>query len=125
IFAFTLFMPNIPWLLADEEQSARKAIAAQGKDLVEIAKEVKKEEEKKLDSQAARQAKKLEALGEKMQRGRMGKKEALTALGQLKKDLEKSSQNAAQNQNAGANNEQMQSALEQLADQPMDSEAGK
>jgi hypothetical protein len=124
IFALTLFMPNVPWLLADEEQAARKAIALQGKELVEVAKEVKKEEEKKPDTKAAREAKKLEALGQKMLRGRMGKKEALTSLGELKKDLEKAAKTNSQNSDA-ASNQQMQAALEQMAEQPMDSEAGK
>lgn len=125
IFGLTLFMPNVPWLLADEEQAARKTIQEQGKELETIAKEVKKEEAKTPQSEAARQAKKLAALGEKMQRGRMGKKEALTGLGELKKDLEKAAKNDGQNQNSGASQEQMQAALEQIASQPMDSEAGK
>jgi hypothetical protein len=125
IFALTVFMPNVPWLLADEEQAARKTIALQGKELVEVAKEVKKEEAKKPDSDAARQAKKLEALGQKMLRGRMGKKEALTSLGELKKDLEKAAKTDSQNNQDSGSNQQMQAALEQMAEQPMDSEAGK
>lgn len=125
VFALTVFMPNVPWLLADEERAARKTIQAEGKELEEIAKEVKKEEEKKPDTTARRQAAKLEALGHKMQRGRMGKKETLTALGELKKDLKKAAKNDGGSQDNSPSNEQMQAALEQIADQPMDSEAGK
>ena len=125
IFAITLFMPNVPWLLAAEERADRKTIQAQGKELETVAKEVKKEAEKKPDTSARRQAQKLESLGNKMQRGRMGRKEALTALGELKKDLEKSAKNDGANQDNAAANEQMQAAMEQIATQPMDSEAGK
>ena len=118
-------MPNVPWLLAAEERADRKTIQAQGKELETVAKEVKKEAEKKPDTSARRQAQKLESLGNKMQRGRMGRKEALTALGELKKDLEKSAKNDGANQDNAAANEQMQAAMEQIATQPMDSEAGK
>ena len=125
MFAITLFMPNVPWLLAAGEQASRKTIAAQGKDLVEVAKEIKKDEAKTPQSEAARPAQTLEARGQKMLRGRLGKKEALTGLGELKKDLEKAAKNDGQNQNSVAGQEQMQAALEQIAKQPMDSEAGK
>ena len=125
IFAITLFMPNVPWLLAAEDQADRKTIQAQGKKLEIVAKEVKKEEEKKPDTSARRQAQKLGALGQKMQRGRMGKKEALTALGELKKDLEKAAKNDGANQDNAASNQQMQAAMEQIAQQSMESEAGK
>jgi hypothetical protein len=40
-------------------------------------------------AEAKRMAKKLEALGKQMQRGRMSKKEALLSMGQLRQELEK------------------------------------
>jgi hypothetical protein len=86
------FMPNVPWLLSAAEQTQRSNIAQQGKGLVAVAKEVKKDEPKQADEEAEsrRLARRMEALGRKMMRGRMNKKEALTSLGELKKDLEKS-----------------------------------
>lgn len=121
------FMPNVPWLLSAQEKVARGNIAQQGEGLVAIAKEIEREQPKEVkeDAESKRLARRIEALGKKMMRGRMGKKEALTSLGELKKDLEKAAKNDGQNQNSGSDLQNMQQALEQLADQPMESEAGQ
>jgi hypothetical protein len=121
------FMPNVPWLLSASEQATRGNIANQGAGLVAVAKEIRKDEPKeaKENSESKKLARRMEALGQKMMRGRMGKKEALTGLGELKKDLEKAAKNDGQNQNAGADQKSMQQALQQLADQPMESEVGQ
>jgi hypothetical protein len=127
LFIVAVLMPNVPWLLSTAQQSQRRVIAEQGKALVAVAKEVKKEEPKATEetSEGRRLAKRIEALGHKMMRGRMDKKEALTALGTLKKDLEQATKNDGQNQDAGSDLKSMQQALQQLADQPMESASGK
>ncbi|HVF10228.1 MAG TPA: hypothetical protein VNA16_05465 [Abditibacteriaceae bacterium] len=117
--AFSL-MPNLPWLLSKEEQKQRKVVALAGDKLVAVAKDVRKKEGEKPDEEVKRITKRLATLGQKMQRGRMTKRVALTEMGQLRKDMEKAAKNDRQN---GMPN--MEQAMKALRDEPMVTPEGK
>lgn len=119
LLAFAL-MPNIQLFRSIEERRTAAALQVEGKELVAVAKEIRKKDETKAETVDKKMAKRMEKLGQKMQQGRMTKREALVQLGQLKKDLEKAAKNDNQNSSAG-----MQEAMKALAGEKMESSEGQ
>jgi hypothetical protein len=117
--AFAL-MPNFQLFRSADEKRTAATLQTQGKELVAIAKEVRKEDKAQEETEKKRLAKRLEKLGHKMQQGRMTKRDALVQLGQLKKDLEKAAKNDSESNSSG-----MQDALKALANQQMETAEGQ
>ncbi len=94
-----------------EERALALTLNREGTELEAVAKQVNQKKDVKEQAEAKKMASKLSALGKKMQRGRMTKKEALVSMGELRKELDKAVRNEQQ-QNAGmANLEQVEQAL--------------
>jgi hypothetical protein len=125
LLSFTLLlvifclMPNIEWFRSAAARATSAVLQKEGTKLIAIAKEVRKQDEKK-DTEAKRMAKRVDSLGHKMQRGRMSKREALAELGQLKKDLEKATKNDSEKSSAA-----MQEAMKQFMNEKMESRDGQ
>ncbi|MDF2441349.1 MAG: hypothetical protein JWN98_2333 [Abditibacteriota bacterium] len=92
LIAFTL-MPDNTYFLSREEKKLTATLKAEGLKLQAIAKEVRKKPAVQQSEDTKKLTKRLEDMGRKMQRGRMTKLGALQGLGELKKDLQKASQN--------------------------------
>jgi hypothetical protein len=119
LVAFAL-MPNMEWLRTPEQRALSGRLVRQGKELESVAKQVVAKKEEK-DIEAKRLAERVKSLGQKMQRGRMTKREALVSMGQLRKDLEKAEQ-GQRSSNGRADLEQIQQGL---AQQQMQSAIGQ
>ena len=119
--AFT-FMPNNNFFRSPEQRALAATLKTDGKDLETIAKQVRERKDVPTESEANRTAKKLEALGRKMQRGRMTKKETLLALGDMKQDIEKT-RKVDQDGSGGVAN--LQQVEEQLKQEEMQSQEGQ
>ncbi len=115
------FMPDMAFLRTPEQRAQAKVLAAQGKELEAVAKQVREKKEVKEDATSKKMARRLSALGQKMQRGRMTKREALVSMGQLRKDLDKAVQNDSQGSGV-SNLEQVERALREEA---MESQEGQ
>jgi hypothetical protein len=120
--AFVIFslMPNIDWMRAPEQRALAGVLNREGKELEAVAKEVRAKKEIEEQAEAKRMAKKLEALGKQMQRGRMSKKEALLSMGQLRQELEKAAGSQQQNSGGVGNLEQIEQQLQKEAMQSME-----
>ncbi len=89
-FGGSFLVPNLPFLLPKEEQNdAKKTLPETGKKLQAIAKEVKDDKNIKETDEAKKFAKKLQALGQRIERARMGKKEAMVEMAQLREKIAK------------------------------------
>ena len=119
--AFT-FMPNNNFFRSPEQRALAATQKTDGKELETIAKKVRERKDVPTESEANRTAKKLEALGRKMQRGRMTKKETLLALGEMRQDIEKS-RKIDQDDSGGVAN--LQQVEEQLKQEQMQSQEGQ
>ena len=87
-FVGSFFVPNMTFLLPKEDQlDAKKTLPETGKKLQAIAKEVKENKDIKETDEAKKLAKKLEALGQRIERARMGKKEAMVEMAQLREKI--------------------------------------
>ncbi|HEX8237022.1 MAG TPA: hypothetical protein VF600_13775 [Abditibacteriaceae bacterium] len=117
--AFSL-MPNIDWMRSPEQRALAGVLNRQGKELEAVAKQVREKKEIEEQAEAKRMAKKLEALGKRMQRGRMSKKEALLSMGQLRQELEKAADSKQQNSGGVGNLEQIEQQLQKEAMQSME-----
>lgn len=122
LFSVFCLMPNLEWLRSEAQRAFSAKLHAQGDKLVALAKTVRDKD--KLPTQNAdadRLSKRLQNLGKLMQRGRMSKKEALVAMGQLREQLERAVQKDQQSQ-AAPDLEQLAQALR---DQQMESADGQ
>jgi len=120
LIGFSL-MPNMEILRTPEQRAVAAALNRNGKKLEEIAKQVRAKKAEEANPETKKLAGKLKALGLKMQRGRMSKREALVSMGQLKKDMEKS----AQNESSSGGLENIEQLQQNLADQGMQSPDGQ
>ena len=116
-------MPDLPVFRTLAQRQFAATLKKQGVELDEIAKPILKQPQIAEDSPTKKLAGKLEALARKMQRGRMGKEEALLEIGQLRRDLEKATK-------PGDNNSQPESSdvqrlREALQSQQMQSAEGQ
>lgn len=92
LIGFTL-MPDNGYFLSNEQKKLTATLKAEGLKLQAIAKEVRKKPAAQQTEDTKKLSKRLEDMGRKMQRGRMTKRGALMGLGELKKDLQKTSEN--------------------------------
>ncbi len=112
-------MPDFPLFQTPAQKLQVAAMQAAGEKLVTVAKNVqratlpKAEEERQL-------AKRLEKLGQKMVRGRMTKRAALTELGELKNQLQKAKTSNQKQKSEGA-----AQIAEALRDAPLQSQVGR
>lgn len=116
-------MPDLPLLRTPEQQKFAAAMKKQGDELDEIAKPILKQNAIGERSPTKKMAGKLEALARKMQRGRMGKEEALLGIGQLRRDLEKAV--AKGDNNSQPERSEVQRLREALQSQQMQSAEGQ
>lgn len=119
-FVVFSFMPNIDWMRSPEQRALAGVLNRQGKELEAVAKEVRAKKEIEEQAEAKRMAKKLEALGKQMQRGRMSKKEALLSMGQLRQELEKATDGKQENSGGIGNLEQIEQQLQNESMQSME-----
>ncbi|RYG62855.1 hypothetical protein EON80_22330, partial [bacterium] len=84
-------MPDWPILQTPEEKKQVAAMQKAGEKLVAVAKTVQKDEKPKAE-EVKRLSRRLEKLGQKMMRGRMTKRAALTEMGELRQQLQKAQQ---------------------------------
>lgn len=119
--AFT-FMPNNNFFRSPDARALAAGLKSDGKELETVAKKVRERKDVPEESEAKRTAQKLEALGRKMQRGRMTKKETLLALGEMRQDIEKT-RKVDQDGNGGVAN--LQQVEEQLKQEEMQSQEGQ
>lgn len=115
------FMPDMAFLRTPEQRAQAKVLATQGKALEAVAKQVREKKEIPEDAAAKKMARRLSALGQKMQRGRMTKREALVSMGQLRKDLDK----AVQNDNKGSGVSNLEQVERALREESMESAEGR
>ncbi len=120
LFVGSLFLPDNPVLMSATQKKERKNIMKEGDKLVAVAKEIRREDEKPKEEEVKALNKKLDNLGNKMARGRLTKREALTEIGELKKKLEDSSKPG--NQGKSGSMPQIPEALKQT---PLQSEVGR
>jgi len=116
-------MPDLPLLRTPEQRKFAAAMKKQGDELDEIAKPILKQNAIDERSPTKKMAGKLEALARKMQRGRMGKEEALLGIGQLRRDLEKAV--AKGDNNSQPERSEVQRLREALQSQQMQSAEGQ
>lgn len=114
-FIGSFFVPNMTFLLPKEEQlDAKKTLPETGKKLQAIAKEVKDDKNIKETDESKKFAKKLQALGQRIERARMGKKEAMVEMAQLREKIAQAAKNPQKQfqsptePDAGLGQEQMQ-----------------
>jgi hypothetical protein len=88
----TSLMPNNPYFLSEERRNLNTTLKKEGEKLQRAA--VAARQDRKLSQNARAQiaARRLEALAQRMQGGRMTKKQALLSLDQLKREMERSGQ---------------------------------
>lgn len=115
VFIGSFFLPNLPYFLPKEDQmDAKKTLPETGKKLQAIAKEINDDKKIKETDESKKFAKKLQALGQRIERARMGKKEAMVEMAQLREQIAKAAKNpqkpfqSPQNPDAGLGQEQMQ-----------------
>ncbi|PQV63195.1 hypothetical protein B1R32_11420 [Abditibacterium utsteinense] len=119
LFAGFVLMPDMPIFQSEAQKKQVAAMQAAGEKLIVVAKTVQKTAPPKAEAekQLARQ---LEKLGQKMVRGRMTKRAALTEIGELKNQLEKAKQ-----KNSAAQSGQLPQIAEALRDAPLQSSVGR
>jgi hypothetical protein len=88
LLVFSL-MPNLNWLQSAEQRKLATTLAQQAKELDAVSKPILNRKDIEATSDSKKLAGKLQALAQRMKRGRMSKEEALLGVGQLRKDLEK------------------------------------
>ncbi|HEX8550724.1 MAG TPA: hypothetical protein VF681_04135 [Abditibacteriaceae bacterium] len=122
LMAFAAFslMPNLELFRTPEQQALAAILQKRGRTLEETAKRALQKPEDPKATETKRLAKKLEKLGQKMQRGRLSKREALTSLGELRKQLENAKEGKGESN--GGNLENLEKSL---AGQEMQSAAGR
>ncbi len=119
LFAGFVLMPDMPVFQSAEQKKQVAAMQAAGEKLIVVAKTVQKTAPPKAEVEK-RLAHQLEKLGQKMVRGRMTKRAALTEIGELKSQLEK-----AQKKNSSAQSGQLPQIAEALRDAPLQSSVGR
>ena len=117
------FLPDLNVLRTPEQRQFAAALKKQGDELDEIAKPILKQPQIDANAPTKKMAGKLEALARKMQRGRMGREEALLGIGQLRRDLEKATKPDANN--AQPETSDVQRLREALQSQQMQSTEGQ
>jgi hypothetical protein len=97
LWAVFTWMPDNTYFLTPEQKQLTATLKAEGIKLQAIAKEVRRKEEQTPKTEATRKlAKRLDELGQKLQKGRITKRGALLGMGELKRDLEKAVRNDRQ-----------------------------
>lgn len=114
-----LVMPDFPLFQTPAQKLQVAAMQAAGEKLVTVAKTVQKTAEPKAEEER-QLAKKLQQLGQKMVRGRMTKRAALTELGDLKQQLQKAKAKSNKSKSEGA-----AQIAEALRDAPLQSQVGR
>lgn len=115
-------LPNLPYFLSkDQKTDVKTTLPETGKKLTAIAKEVRNNKDLKDNDEAKKLAKKLAALGQKMQRARMGRKAALVEMAQLREKISKEAQKAPPQ----PFNAQLEQPQDGLAKEPMQTEEGR
>ncbi len=114
-----VLMPDLPLFQTPQQKLQVAAMQAAGEKLMTVAKSVQKKADPKAEEER-QLAKKLEKLGQKMVRGRMTKRAALTELGDLKNQLQKAKEKAAKPKSEGS-----AQIAEALRDSPLQSQAGR
>lgn len=113
-------MPNFQLFRTPEEKKVAAALKLEGEKLIEVSKKVQSQT-KPQEAETNKLAKKLEKLGQKMVRGRMTKRAALTDLGELRKQMQKAE---GKNQQKPADSNMAQIA-EAIKSSQLQSETGK
>ncbi len=114
-----LVMPDFPLFQTPAQKLQVAAMQAAGEKLVTVAKTVQKTAQPKAEEER-QLAKKLQQLGQKMVRGRMTKRAALTELGDLKQQLQKAKAKSNKSKSEGA-----AQIAEALRDAPLQSQVGR
>ncbi len=119
LLAGFILMPDMPVFQSAAQKKQVAAMQAAGEKLIVVAKSVQKMAPPKAEVEK-RLARQLEKLGQKMMRGRMTKRAALTEIGELKNQLEK-----AKTKNSSAQSGQLPQIAEALKDAPLQSSVGR
>lgn len=114
-------MPDRPLFQTPEQKKQVAAMQKAGEKLVAVAKAVQKDEKPK-EEEVRRLSKRLEKLGNKMMRGRITKRAALTEIGELRQQLQKAQEPP---KNSGGQSQGMPQIAEALRQAPLQSESGR
>lgn len=116
-----VLMPNMPYLLSQAQRTdAKKTLPETGKKLQAIAKEVQDNKDFK-DPKTKHLAKNLMALGKRMERARMGKKEALVEMAQLREKVQKAAKQGTPEEFKA----QLEPAVEEMRHEQMQTNEGR
>lgn len=113
-------MPDMPLFQTAQEKQQVAAMQSAGEKLVAVAKNVQKTAPPKAE-EVQQLARHLEKLGQKMMRGRMTKRAALTEIGELRQKLEK----AQAPRKSASQSASMPQIAEALRQAPLQSETGR
>ncbi len=120
LFVGFCFMPEFPLFQTIQERRQVAAMQNAGEKLVAVAKNVRKTENPKA-AEVNRLSRRLEKLGQKMVRGRMTKRAALTEIGELRQQLQKAQQKNSKAQSSAA----LPQIAEALRETPLQSQTGR
>lgn len=120
LFVGFCLMPDVPIFQSPQEKKQVAAMQSAGEKLVAVAKNVRKTESPKA-AEVNRLARRLEKLGQKMVRGRMTKRAALTDIGELRQQLQKAQKKNAQPQSSS----ELPQIAEALRQTPLQSQSGR
>ncbi len=86
------FIPQLNWFVSDSDRAEAKLVQTEGQKLLDIAKQLEEQAEKKQDPVLKEQAEEIKRVGEKLNQGQVQKREALKELQRLKDKLETQAQ---------------------------------
>jgi hypothetical protein len=89
------FLPTLPVFLSAEKRAERETVQKEGERIVRVARAMERQAQAKKLTQTEAAAKKLAALGEQMQRGRLDKQKALMQAAKLSDEMRRQQQAAA------------------------------
>jgi hypothetical protein len=92
IAAGLTFVPQLNWFVHESDRAQAKLVQVEGNKLIDLAKQLEKEANKKQDPVLKQQAKEIKRVGEKLNSGQIKKKDALKQLQRLKEKLQTESQ---------------------------------
>ncbi|HEX9995592.1 MAG TPA: hypothetical protein VGB45_00490 [Abditibacterium sp.] len=114
-------MPDFPLFQTPAQKKQVAAMQNAGEKLIAVAKTVQKNPAPKAE-EVQQLSRRLENLGQKMMRGRITKRAALTEMGQLRQELEKATKPP---KNSGAQNDGSPQIAEALRQAPLQSQSGR
>ena len=120
LFLGFCFMPEMPLFRTAQEKQQVAAMQSAGEKLVAVAKNVQKNAPPKAE-EVKQLSRRLEKLGQKMMRGRMTKRAALTEMGELRQKLEK----AQAPKKSAAQSASLPQIAEALRQAPLESQTGR